>query len=114
MYFPNCIRTVLSRNALSQLHFPNSINICKLFKPHLVYHYVLLRWMGLFGHKSVYRLLKKEYVQLNGVFYAISRNSHPECERVRINLEKIDGVEKWELFGMCPNKYRHFLPPQRR
>ena len=61
-----------------------------------------------------HRLLKKEYVQLNGVFYAISRNSHPECERVRINLEKVDGVEKWELFGICPNKYRHFLPSQRQ
>ena len=61
-----------------------------------------------------HRLLKKEYVQLNGVFYAISRNSHPECERVRINLEKVDGVEKFELFGKCPNKYRHFLPSQRQ
>ena len=60
------------------------------------------------------RLLEKEYVELNGVSYAISRNSHPECERVRINLEKMNGVEKWKLFGICPNKYRHFLPPQRR
>ena len=33
---------------------------------------------------------------------------------VRINLEKVDGVEKFELFGKFPNKYRHFLPSQRQ
>ena len=60
------------------------------------------------------QLLEKEYVILNGTPYTISRNSHPECEQVRINLEKINGVEKWELFGICPTKYQHYLPPQRR
>ena len=61
-----------------------------------------------------HRLLKKKYVQLNGVFYAISHNSHPECQRVRTDLLKVDGMEKFELWGKCPDKYRHLLPSQRQ
>ena len=61
-----------------------------------------------------HRLLKKEYVQLDGVFYAISHNSHPECQQVRNNLLKIDGVEDIELWGKYPDKYRHLLPRHRQ
>ena len=39
----------------------------------------------------LHRLLKKEYVHLDGVLYAISGNSHPECQRVKMDLVKMLG-----------------------
>ena len=59
-------------------------------------------------------LLKKEYVHLDGVLYAISGNSHPECQRVKMDLVKMLGVEDFELWGRCPEKYRHLLPLERQ
>ena len=97
-----CDSLVKNQSTGEQYFIPGDDSLCNFFEN--LYSIPLL----------FHRLLKKEYVQLNGAFYTISRNSHSECERVRINLEKIDGVEKWELFGICPNKYRHYLPPQRR
>ena len=61
----------------------------------------------------LHRLMKKEYVQLDGVLYAISGNSHPECQRVKMDLIKIHGVDPFELLEKCPEKYRHLLPSER-
>ena len=61
-----------------------------------------------------HRLMKKEYVQLDGVLYAISHNSHPKCQRVKMDLVKIHGVKDFELWGKCPDKYRHLLPRERQ
>ena len=41
----------------------------------------------------LHRLMKKEYVQLDGVLHAISGNSHPECQRVKMDLIKTHGVD---------------------
>ena len=62
----------------------------------------------------LHRLMKKEYVHLDGVHYAISGNSHPECERIKMDLIKIHGLEPFELLGKCPGKYRHLLPSERQ
>ena len=35
-----------------------------------------------------HRLLKKEYVRLNDTLYHIVYNSHPECQRVKMELVK--------------------------
>ena len=61
-----------------------------------------------------HRLLKKEHVQLNDVLYGISYNSHPECQRVKMELVKLCGVEDFELWKICPEKYRHLLHDERR
>ena len=55
-----------------------------------------------------HRLLKKEYVHLNGTFYSISYNSHPECQRVKIKLIKKLGIEDYELWK-CPKEYIHLI-----
>ena len=62
----------------------------------------------------LHRLVKKEYVQLGGVLYAISGNSHPECERVKMEFTKLRGIDPLELLGKCPDKYRHLLPGERQ
>ena len=46
-----------------------------------------------------HRLLKKEYVHLHGTFYSISYNSHPKCQRDKMELIKklrIKGYELWK------------------
>ena len=45
-----------------------------------------------------HRLLKKEYVHLHDTFYSISYNSHPECQRVKIELIKKLRIEDCELW----------------
>ena len=55
-----------------------------------------------------HRLLKKEYVRLNDTLYSISYNSHPECQRIKMELVKGLGIEDFELWK-CPEKYRHLL-----
>ena len=62
----------------------------------------------------LHRLMKKEYVHLNGVLYDISGNIHPECQRVKMDLVKMLGIEDFELWGRCPEKYRHLLPEERQ
>ena len=62
----------------------------------------------------LHRLMKKEYVQLNGDLYAISGNFHPECQRVKMDLVKKLGIDPLELLGKCPAKYRHLLPSERQ
>ena len=61
-----------------------------------------------------HRLLKKEYVQFNGIRYSISYNSHAECERVRMKLVKLCGIEVLELWKICPENYRYLLPMKRQ
>ena len=67
------------------------------------------------GHYSLpclfHRLLKKEYVHLNGTLYNISYNSHPECQRVKMELIKMLGIEDFELWK-CPEEYVHLLKKQ--
>ena len=62
----------------------------------------------------LHRLMKKEYVHLDGVLYAISGNSHPECQRVKMDLIKLHEVDPLELLEKCPDKYRHLLPSERQ
>ena len=67
------------------------------------------------GHYALphlfHRLLKKEYVWLDGTLYQLLYNSHPECQRVKIQLVKGLGIEVPEL---CPKEYRHLLRDERR
>ena len=49
-----------------------------------------------------HRLLKKEYIRLNNTLYHISYNSHPECQRIKMELVKTLGIED---FGKCPEQY---------
>ena len=55
-----------------------------------------------------HRLLKKEYVHLNGTFYSISYNSHLECQRVKMELIKKIGIVDYELWK-CPKEYIHLI-----
>ena len=58
-----------------------------------------------------HRLLKKEYVRLNDTLYQLLYNSHPECQRVKMQLVKVLAIEVPEL---CPKEYRHLLRDERR
>ena len=60
-----------------------------------------------------HRLLKKEYVQLNGDLYSITYNSHPECQRVKMELIKTLGVEDFELWK-CPEEHIHLLHTEKQ
>ena len=51
-------------------------------------------------HTLFHRLLKKEYVHLRGTFYSISYNSHPECQRTKMELIKKDKIKDYELLEM--------------
>ena len=55
-----------------------------------------------------HRLLKKEYVRFNNTLYHISYNSHPECQRIKLELIKTLGIEDFELWK-CPEQYMHLL-----
>ena len=58
-----------------------------------------------------HRLLKKEHVRLNDTLYHLCYNSHPECQRVKMQLVKVLAIEVPEL---CPKEYRHLLRDERR
>ena len=64
------------------------------------------------GHYSLpclfHRVLKKEYVRHNATLYHISYNSHPECQRIKMELVKTLGIEDFELWK-CPEEYIHLL-----
>ena len=60
-----------------------------------------------------HRLLKKEYVRHNDTLYHLSYNSHPDCQRVKMELAKGLGIEEFELWK-CPEQYRHLLRDERR
>ena len=58
-----------------------------------------------------HRLLKKEYVRLHDTLYQLCYNSHPDCQRVKMQLVKSLGLEVPDL---CPKEYRHLLRDERR
>ena len=58
-----------------------------------------------------HRLLKKEYVRLHDTLYQLCYNSHPDCQRVKMELFKVLPFEDKEL---CPKEYRHLLRDERR
>ena len=70
------------------------------------------------GHYSLpclfHRLLKKEYVRHNTSLYLILYNSHPECQRVKMELVKMLRIEDPGLWKICPEKYRHLLHRERQ
>ena len=45
-----------------------------------------------------HHLLKKEYVRFNDTLYHIQYNSHPECQRIKMDLVKKLGIENFELW----------------
>ena len=70
------------------------------------------------GHYSLpclfHRLLKKEYVRHDNVLYQILYNSHPECQRIKMELVKMLRIEDPGLWRICPDKYRHLLHHERQ
>ena len=62
----------------------------------------------------LHRVMKKEYVQLDGVLYSISGKSHPECKRAKMELIKLHEIDPFELLGKCAEKYHHLLPEERQ
>ena len=50
----------------------------------------------------------------NGTFYRLSYNSHPDCQRVKMQLVKGLGIEDPGLWRICPKEYRHLLHDERR
>ena len=50
----------------------------------------------------------------NGTLYHISYNSHPDCQRVKMQLVKGLGIEDSGLWRICPKEYRHLLRDERR
>ena len=61
-----------------------------------------------------HRLLKKEYVHLDNVLYQILYNNHSECQRVKMTLVKMEGIEEPRLWRICPAKYQYLLPHERQ
>ena len=43
-----------------------------------------------------HRLLKKKYVRLNDTLYHVQYNSHPECQRIKLELIKTLGIKDFE------------------
>ena len=58
-----------------------------------------------------HRLLKKEYVRVHDTLYQLCYNSHPDCQRVKMQLVNVLPFEALEL---CPKEYRHLLRDERR
>ena len=90
---------VINKNTAEKQFIEGDETLCEFFKgryalPHLFH-----------------RLLKKEYVRLNDTLYHIVYNSHPECQRVKMQLVKGLAIEVPEL---CPKEYRHLLHDERR
>ena len=61
-----------------------------------------------------HRLLKKEYVRHNDTLYHLCYNSHPDCQRIKMQLVKGLGIEDPGLWRICPKEYRHLLHDERR
>ena len=73
--------------------------LCEFFKGHYTLPHLF------------HRLLKKEYVRLHDTLYQLSYNSHPDCQRVKMQLVKVLSIEVPDL---CPEEYRHLLRDERR
>ena len=61
-----------------------------------------------------HRLLKKEYVRHDNTLYEVLYNNHPECQRVKMELIKMLGIEEPGLWNMCPDKYHDLLRHERQ
>ena len=62
-----------------------------------------------------HRLLKKEYVRLHDTPYQLCYNSHPDCQRVKMQLVKVLSIEDPPgLWKICPKEYCHLLRDERR
>ena len=61
-----------------------------------------------------HKLMKNEYVHHNGTLYHLSYNSHPDCQRVKMQLVKGLGIEDPGLWKICPKEYRHLQHDERR
>ena len=90
---------VINKNTGEKQFIEGDETLCKFFKgrytlPHLFH-----------------RLLKKEHVRLNDTLYQLLYNSHPECQRVKIQVVKVLAIKVPEL---CPKEYRHLLRDERR
>ena len=90
---------VINKNTGEKQFIKGDETLCKFFQgrytlPHLFH-----------------RLLKKEYVRLHDSLYQLCYNSHPECQRVKMQLVNVLPFEALEL---CPKEYRHLLRDERR
>ena len=90
---------VINKNTGEKQFIKGDETLCKFFQgrytlPHLFH-----------------RLLKKEYVWFNDSLYQLCYNSHPECQRVKMELFNVLPFEALEL---CPKEYRHLLRDERR
>ena len=70
------------------------------------------------GHYSLpylfHRLLKRECVRHDNVLYQILYNNHPDCQRIKMELVKMLGIEDPGLWRICPDEYRHLLHHERQ
>ena len=48
------------------------------------------------------------------MFFMVFHATHPECQRVKMELVKIYGIEDPELWKICPEKHRYLLPAERQ
>ena len=76
-------------------------------------------WLNFFeSHYSLpclfHKLMKNEYVRHSGTLYHLSYNSHPDCQRVKMQLVKGLSIEDPGLWKICPKEYRHLLHNERR
>ena len=90
---------VINKNTGEKQFIDGDEALCKFFEGHYTLPHLF------------HRLLKKEYVRLHDTLYQLCYNSHPECQRVKIELFKVLPLEALEL---CPKEYRHLLRDERR
>ena len=90
---------VINKNTGEKQFIEGDETLCKFFGGHYTLPHLF------------HRLLKKEYVRLNDTLYQLLYNSHPECQRVKMELVKVLPFEAQEL---CPKEYRHLLRDERR
>ena len=90
---------VINKNTGEKQFIEGDETLCEFFQGHYTLPHLF------------HRLLKKEYVHLNDTPYHLCYNSHPECQRVKMQLVKGLPFEAQEL---CPKEYRHLLRDERR
>ena len=89
----------INKNTGEKQFIEGDESLCKFFGGHYTLPHLF------------HRLLKKEYVRFNDTLYHLYYNSHPECQRVKMELVKVLAIEVPEL---CPKEYRHLLRDERR
>ena len=90
---------VINKNTGEKHFIDGDETLCEFFKGHYTLPHLF------------HRLLKKEYVRVNDTLYQLCYNSHPECQRVKMQLVNVLPFEAQEL---CPKEYRHLLRDERR